>query len=337
MSSSVNRTNNKQLIERIISRCSKLTGLELNIATFPGPQPVAIEKRHFDILNKNEYVVCEKTDGERKILIILYINEKPMCFIVDRNKDYHFIELSFKKELFEGCIFDCELITGTKPSLVIHDCFAYNGVNFTDKPHSMRYYSVLDFIGKRYQYKESDPFKIKTKTFYQYGNRLSETYNHILKNATNEIDGLIFTPVNSPVVFGRMNDLFKWKEINTVDFLVTYEHGTINLNYYNKNNKKTIYSSFNNSDENYSIIDDFIKKTEDNINKLTSKLSKVKITGGGGTSKQNLIIEFKYSLNTKIFTPYRIRSDKNEPNGEITINNTLKNIKESITIDQFQF
>jgi hypothetical protein len=166
MSSSVNRTNNKQLIERIISRCSKLTGLELNIATFPGPQPVAIEKRHFDILNKNEYVVCEKTDGERKILIILYINEKPMCFIVDRNKDYHFIELSFKKELFEGCIFDCELITGTKPSLVIHDCFAYNGVNFTDKPHSMRYYSVLDFIGKRYQYKESDPFKIKTKTFY---------------------------------------------------------------------------------------------------------------------------------------------------------------------------
>jgi len=334
MPSIINTTDKKQLIEKILTRCSELTGLVLNSGTFPGPQPVAIEKRHFQILNTNEYVVCEKTDGERKILIILYINEKPMCFIVDRNKEYHFVELSFKKELFEGCIFDCELVTGTKQFLIIHDCFAYNGVNFTDKPHSMRYNCILDFIGKRYQYKESDPFEIKTKIFYQYGNRLAETYNHILKMATNEIDGLIFTPVNSPVVFGRMNDLFKWKEINTMDFLVTYERGcnTISLYYYNKNNKKTVYTSFNKSDENYNIIDDFIKRNENNINNLANKLSKVKITG-----KQNLIIEFKYSLNTKIFTPYRIRSDKNEPNGEITINNTLKNITESISIDQFEF
>ena len=332
--SNINATNDKQMVEKILKRCSELTGITLNIGTFPGPQPVAVEKRHLQILNKNEYVVCEKTDGERKVLLILYVNEKPMCFLVDRNNEYNFIELSFKKELFEGCIFDCELVTQSDRNgnelLVIHDCFAYNGVNFTDRPHSIRYNCILDFIEKRYRYKQSDPFKLKTKTFYQYGNRLPETYSHIIKNSVNKIDGLIFTPVMSPVVFGRMNDLFKWKEINTMDFLVTNELNKIKLYYFNKNNKKTVYTSFNNSDENYRIINDFIKK-EHTIDKLTYKLSKVKITGGTG----NLIIEFKYSLSTKIFTPYRIRSDKNEPNGEITINNTLKNITESLSLTDF--
>ena len=34
------------------------------------------------------------------------------------------------------------------------------------------------------------------------------------------------------------------------------------------------------------------------------------------------------------FTPYKIRSDKNKPNGEITVNNTIINIKESIKINE---
>ena len=32
---------------------------------FPGCQPISIERQHFGILSKNDYVVCEKTDGTR--------------------------------------------------------------------------------------------------------------------------------------------------------------------------------------------------------------------------------------------------------------------------------
>ena len=37
---------------------------------FPGPQPISIERRHFPILRENEYVVCEKTDGQRNLCVL---------------------------------------------------------------------------------------------------------------------------------------------------------------------------------------------------------------------------------------------------------------------------
>ena len=88
-----------KILDCILARYSELVGVPIKEGTFPGPQPVAVEKRHLPVLKNNEYVVCEKSDGERKLLLILYINEKPMCFLVDRNNEYKFIELSFKKTL----------------------------------------------------------------------------------------------------------------------------------------------------------------------------------------------------------------------------------------------
>ena len=46
-----------------------------------------------------------------------------------------------------------------------------------------------------------------------------------------------------------------------------------------------------------------------------------------------IIIEFKVNCETDCFTPYRLRGDKNKPNGEITVNNTIINIKENIKIE----
>jgi hypothetical protein len=304
------KIDNEVLKEKIFTECEKILEMKLNREFFPGPQPVALMIKDFETIKNNKYVVCEKSDGERYILILINIDNKPMCFLINRNNDIYFVILSFKKEVFEGSIFDGELIK-TKDNVwnyLIHDTFSYNGKNFMNSNHELRYSAIMDFITKRYTNKETDCFNIKTKIFYNYGSEIEKTWNHIINTTENKIDGLIFTPVNNPIKFGRDNNLFKWKEpdSHTIDFLVKKVGKKINLY---GNRKKTIYI-FKTLTENYKNIIDF-----PDIN-----------------LKEGSIIEFKYDIKNDIFEPYRLRLDKNQPNGEITISNTLKNIEEAIKI-----
>jgi hypothetical protein len=307
---------NNELKEKIMKKCEVLIGFELKRDYFPGPQPVAVEKKDFPTLEKGGYMVCEKTDGERAILLLLIINDKPMCFVINRKNDLYFLDLSFKKEVFEGSIFDGELIKTNKGvwNFLIHDCMVYNGTSFMEKNHRLRYACIIDCIVKRYSYKETDCFCIKTKLFYKYGPELEKTWEHIKKTTENKIDGLIFTPIDHPIKFGRDNLLFKWKEPgnNTIDFVVKTVGKKINLYFLKKS--LAIYKTFLPTDNNYKIIDEFLKENKEN---------------------ESLIVEFKYTIEDDLFTPYRIRSDKNKPNGELTVLNTIKNIKESIKIEDF--
>jgi hypothetical protein len=50
--------------------------------------------------------------------------------------------------------------------------------------------------------------------------------------------------------------------------------------------------------------------------------------------KKGVIIEYTYNMDNDTFIPYRLRTDKDKPNGEITVTNTLKNIQESIKIEE---
>ena len=43
---------------------------------FPGCQPISIERKHFDTLSKNDYVVCEITDGVRYMMLIFQLSRQ---------------------------------------------------------------------------------------------------------------------------------------------------------------------------------------------------------------------------------------------------------------------
>ena len=310
------KIDNEKLKEKVFKESETILGFTLKRDYFPGPQPVAVMLKDFEKLKK-DYMVCEKSDGERYVMLLLNIDNKPMCFLINRNNDLYFVTLSLKKEVFEGSIFDGEIIK-TKNELnwhyLVHDCYAYNGKSFMEISHDLRYASILDFITKRYVPKETDCFNIKTKIFYKYGAELDKTWDHITKTTENNIDGLIFTPINEPVKFGRDNNLLKWKEpgSHTIDFFVKKVGKKINL-YGTRKGTNYIFKSLVESDQSYKNIVSF----EDT------------------DLKSGTIIEFNYNLKEDIFKPYRLRLDKHNPNGEITINNTLKNIEESILIDHF--
>ena len=307
------KIDSPELKEKVYLECEKIFKTTLKREKsdssfyFPGPQPVTIELKNLSKLNE-EYMVCEKTDGERSILLLINIDNKPMCFIINRNNELYFTDLSFKKEVFEGSIFDGELIKTKKDSwnYLIHDCMAYNGTSFLNFNHRLRYACVIDFILKRYNPKETDCFQVKTKLFYSYGNQLDKTWEHIQKTTENKIDGLIFTPIYGPIIFGRDNSLFKWKENHTMDLFTKNHDKKIHL-YYQKKTELVLYKTL--PKENEKIIKNFVTKEQ---------------------LKKGVIIEYEYI--NEIFTPYRLRTDKNKPNGEITVKNTMINIEEAITI-----
>jgi hypothetical protein len=84
----------------------------------------------------------------------------------------------------------------------------------------------------------------------------------------------------------------------------------MNLYYYKK--VLSVYVSFKKESKNYTAIVDFVGENVDLL--------------------KGAVIEFK--ILDDYYEPYRLRKDKNRPNGEITVNNTFKNIQESIKISE---
>jgi hypothetical protein len=108
------------------------------------------------------------------------------------------------------------------------------------------------------------------------------------------------------VLFGRDYKLLKWKETHTLDLLAKYTNKKINL-YYQKREEIILYKTL--TRENEKLISEFT--TRDIL-------------------KKGVIIEFKFE--NFLFVPYRLRTDKNKANSEITIKNTMINIEEAISI-----
>jgi mRNA guanylyltransferase len=306
------RIDNKELKEKVYLECERLFKTTLKRDYFPGPQPVAIEIKDLPKLKEN-YMICEKTDGERAVLLLINIDNKPMCFIINRNNELYFMDLSFKKEVFEGSIFDGEIIK-TKTNVwnyLAHDCLSYNGTSFLTINHRLRYACIIDLIVKRYNPKPTDPFNVKTKLFFNYTNEIDKTWDLIQATTENVIDGLIFTPIDHPVVFGRDYQLFKWKQEHTIDLFVKRENKNVTF-YFQKKSEKIVYKTLKSESEKR-LIKEFL--TPDQL-------------------KLGAVVEFK--VENQQFIPYRIRTDKNKANSEITIKNTLINIEEAIDISKLK-
>jgi len=182
---------------------------------FPGPQPVSIEYRHFPVLKNNEYVVCEKTDGERHMLVALMYEGKRKCVFVNRAFKMTPVSINLPKKAYEGTILDGELYDNT---LFVYDALLISGQGVGQLNLNGRLEAASNLINSTIQMK-FDKYRLKMKTFHSM--RDFETFmDEYLPCVEQKVDGLVFTPVNEPMRIGTHETMFKWKpqEKNTVDF-----------------------------------------------------------------------------------------------------------------------
>ena len=282
---------------------------------FPGPQPVSIEHRHFPVLKGAEYLVCEKTDGERYMMVACMFEGKKKCIFVNRAFNMFEVPINLKKSAYDGTILDGELYEDT---LMVYDAVWVNGESVWDLNLMKRLESARSIM-KSIIYMKSDQYRLKCKTFHQM-REFRKFMDEYLPTVQQKIDGLVFTPVNEPIRIGTHETMFKWKpqEKNTVDFLMKWEPsretpgfkpGTPAWRLYVQEKGKLFFES------------------EIPFNRMEDE----------PWFEDGAIVECKYITweEPMWWRPLKRRTDKNYPNNRRTFYRTIVNIKENIQMKEF--
>lgn len=206
------------LEKHVLSFVHHVWGVELSTGYFPGPQPVSIERRHFPILRRSEYLVCEKSDGVRHLLVALMYNDKKMCIIMNRANDMFLVPLNLPKVAYNGTVLDGELIQGNL--LLVYDAVCVSGTSVRNLNLIQRMENA-NLVVKNILKLKTDKITVRCKTFYNLRN-FEAFQNEFIPTLTYKTDGLVFTPLHEPIRVGTHETMFKWKprDQNTVDFQI---------------------------------------------------------------------------------------------------------------------
>lgn len=282
---------------------------------FPGPQPISIERKHFPILRSAEYVVCEKTDGERYMMVATTFEGKPKCFFVNRAFNMIEVKINLNKKAYEGTILDGELYENT---LMVYDAVLVNGVLVAHSNLDQRLAAAEEMM-KFIIYMKSDKYRLKMKTFHMMKD-FEVFMDEYLPTVQQKIDGLVFTPLNDPIRLGTHETMFKWKPLdkNTVDFLMKkeptretpgFKPGHLAWRLYVQEKGKLYFES------------------EIPLNRIDDE----------PWFEDGAIVECKYMTweEPMWWKPLKRRTDKTHPNNRRTFYRTIVNIKENIQMKEF--
>ena len=215
--------HDSNLINIIRSECRTMCGWERE--TFPGSQPVSLTRKNLDSLKRTPYVVCEKSDGERHMLLIY----KEVVYLIDRMFNiYRVANISFP-DMKSTSLLDGELIMdasdkeGSKPIIryLIYDAVNVRGKDVSQETLLFRLrLAFLELIRPRTPI-SNEPFSIYVKDFFDVQHSADIVFPYGLR-LPHECDGLIFTPADDPYKPGTCHRLLKWKpaHLNTVDFIL---------------------------------------------------------------------------------------------------------------------
>lgn len=225
--------------------------LKRNNLNFPGAQPVSFSAKHLVELQKEDYYVCEKTDGIRCLMYFAEGDSETspeIHYLIDRKNDYRFVpELHFPlpgddtyQSFHVETLVDGELVKDTyedgttQLKYLVFDCMVLDGINLMHRTLDKRLAYFKEKVLKPYnamykrfpEEKKHRAFAVEDKsTQVSYGIEMMfrEIIPKVKKIHGN--DGLIFTCRSTPYKIGTDEHILKWKPPaeNTIDFRMRLE------------------------------------------------------------------------------------------------------------------
>ena len=208
----------------------------------PCAQPVSMERRHIPEVQNGDYVVADKSDGVRYTLFLCSEGGRSFSFLVDRKLSFYQITVAARKRAFAGSLFDGELVWadiagGAQRSqlFLVFDAVAVKGdldVRYENLHRRLEIIrGAFDLNGHAVSSPceaaalakqgkivcGGNPFGLAFRPKLCFPMRQMDTLLRQLPFLPYPTDGLVFTPVYSPVATGTAEKTYKLKLSHTVD------------------------------------------------------------------------------------------------------------------------
>lgn len=283
----------------IVKQMSELAMDDHKVPRLPGPNPVSIERKDFEKLKTKGYVIAEKTDGVRFIMMFTRLFGFKVCTIIDRSMAAYLVPLkAIPRVLFQGTIFDGELTVDKqgRKCFILFDAVVVSGVTVSQLDLSSRLIAMRRSL-KDFKMHPQDPVELRLKSWSELRDVNAAKAKIAEASKIYHTDGVVCIPKNDPVVYGRNFDFFKLKPqgTHTVDFILMDNNGTIG------------------------IYDPRIKRD-------------VAIGKIAGNYQAGCIVECEIVNN--VWNVVCVRVDKKQSNDILTYEKTMLNIRENIKIEE---
>lgn len=207
----VSERNAKKLVLRTIADAY---GIKRELTHNPCAAPTSLLRSHLQTV-QNGYVVTEKSDGVRYLFVFSRLKKVHFACLVDRALCMFQVEVRAPTSLFEGSVFDCELVQGTQgPKLLVFDLLHLRGRSLRKDTFTRRYAKMTQFIGEHKL--TCVQFPVLAKNFVP----LTDLALIKVKELGHASDGFILQPTDGLVVWGRDKTCFKWKYHPSIDVWV---------------------------------------------------------------------------------------------------------------------
>lgn len=350
-------------VEEIISHA---WGFPHTIHYNPSPNPISLEKKYLSQLESHlsEFVIAEKSDGIRYLLVLGTLDERGFCVLVNRKMQMFEVPVYANSDYFRGSVFDGEMVIEpvnssnlNRQKLLIFDLISVKGETRRTNHFLQRYneyFGIFDLEGK--DILDVDTNKWETLAFEMantkekvvcLGNKMALQFSpkpfvqlinvgsmwrsmHSLKHLS---DGLIIMRTNAPVGSGTDYNILKWKEHHTIDLIIqsNYSKGKWKYTIFFQNNERLVESS----DQSFTIGDKcfYLQLRPNPVFDCTCQYY-------AETHKNNFSLLGECSCIVDTQQPIvwcsvvKWRKDKHTPNNVTVIQRTLNNIVENVTIDE---
>jgi hypothetical protein len=279
------------------------------------PQPRSFSRRELNnvlVRDRSRFMVTEKSDGVRQLLMFTRIDGVPVaCFMDRRHAFTNAVHgMAPTNNLFAGTLVDGELVNGDR--FLIFDCMAITGTRIGHYPlnrrlfHAQTVARLATLQGTSLHCKQMLP---------------ATSVRECLDSCDGlgyAVDGLIFTPIHAPVKFGT-SDVLKWKAgtRNTVDFVVraSSQHGRWDLY---TTDPSGAHAFFATAVEHESIASMWLQTEVQRRETVVCECARV---------------DGEWTLVKDNGLP-KIRRDKDRANSELVARRTTTNVLENITADE---